>query len=395
MLVFFLAIPYVLIVFWLIRRSLAWTASCHGFCHRKVFKIPLIALSVFFAVSPLLGFLLPNSYVQHFLQRVSDFWLGVLLYTILAVAAALLIKFVLKMTRRIPPAKFAEKKIFARVGGFMAVVIAAVSIFGAVHYHDVKGTHYDASIDKPGSDFTIVLISDLHMGYNTGVKELSKDVDMINSMDPDIVCIAGDIFNNDYDALADPDKMSAIFRNINSKYGVYASYGNHDVSEPLLCGFTFSSDKHPVSDPRMDSFLKKSNIKLLLDESVLIDNQFYLAGRRDDEKPGRGSKTRMSADRLLSGLDKSKPIIVMDHSPSEIHQLSSAGCDLALSGHTHNGQLFPMNITSKLMWENPAGELKIGNMTSIVSSGIGVFGPGMRVGTDSEIVKIDVDLEQQ
>ena len=91
-------------------------------------------------------------------------------------------------------------------------------------------------------------------------------------------------------------------------------------------------------------------------------------------------------------MDKSKPILVIDHEPRELQELADAGVDLDLSGHTHDGQVFPANIITDLKWENSCGDLKKDNMYSIVTSGIGVFGPFMRVGTKSEICIIDVDF---
>ncbi len=87
-------------------------------------------------------------------------------------------------------------------------------------------------------------------------------------------------------------------------------------------------------------------------------------------------------------MDLSLPVLVIDHEPGELQELADAGVDADLCGHTHDGQLFPGNLTIKLMWENACGYLKKGDMHSIVTSGVGLFGPNMRVGTKSEICDI-------
>ena len=87
-------------------------------------------------------------------------------------------------------------------------------------------------------------------------------------------------------------------------------------------------------------------------------------------------------------MDLSLPVLVIDHEPRELQELADAGVDADLCGHTHDGQLFPGNLTIKLMWENACGYLKKGDMHSIVTSGVGLFGPNMRVGTKSEICDI-------
>ena len=87
------------------------------------------------------------------------------------------------------------------------------------------------------------------------------------------------------------------------------------------------------------------------------------------------------------------PIIVMDHQPGELSEASDAGVDLDLSGHTHDGQMFPANLVVHFLWENACGVLKKGAMTSIVTSGAGVWGPAMRVGTNNEVVIANVSFD--
>ena len=140
----------------------------------------------------------------------------------------------------------------------------------------------------------------------------------------------------------------------------------------------------------MDDFLKQSGIRILDDKAVLIDDSFYLAGRKDPQRSKKMKEDRLSPEDLLQDLDRDKPILVIDHQPKQLQELADAGCDIDLSGHTHDGQMFPGNLTTKLMWENSCGELKKDNMYSYVTSGVGVWGPAMRVGTDAEVMIIDV-----
>ena len=116
-------------------------------------------------------------------------------------------------------------------------------------------------------------------------------------------------------------------------------------------------------------------------------------GRKDAQKPGDGTKNRIEPEVILSGLDKAKPIIVLEHQPKQLKELETAGADMQLCGHTHDGQMFPGNLTVKLMWENACGYLKKGNLHSIVTSGVGVWGPAMRVGTDCEICPITIHFQ--
>ena len=140
----------------------------------------------------------------------------------------------------------------------------------------------------------------------------------------------------------------------------------------------------------MKKFLEDSNIHILEDESVLINDQFYVIGRKDASLTEKIDETRKAPAQLTEKLDRSKPIIFIDHQPKELEEISQAGADLDLCGHTHNGQIFPGSLAIRFFWENSCGYLKKGDMHNIVTSGAGVWGPNMRVGTDSEICSITV-----
>jgi predicted MPP superfamily phosphohydrolase len=276
------------------------------------------------------------------------------------------------------------------------VLIVTISGYGLYHARDVQLKDYSVTVNKTIGDekeLKVVLLSDLHLGYSVGVNHIEKMVDIVNSQNPDIVCIAGDIYDNDYDAIENPDKIATLLAGMKSTYGTYACWGNHDVDEKILSGFTFNYDDEKSHDKRMSSFFKKANITLLEDESVLIDNKFYVVGRVDESKPATENNERKTPSELLQDLDKTKPVIVIYHEPDELEELSQAGTDLLLCGHTHDGQIFPGNLINKLFWENSYGYLKKGNMHNIVTSGVGVYGPYMRIGTDSEVVAINVNLK--
>ncbi|MEG0430913.1 MAG: metallophosphoesterase [Anaerovoracaceae bacterium] len=352
--------------------------------------------------SPGLAFALPHSHFQRVFQVVSNFWIGIFFIGISLILITHLIKFITTKTGTISRAKWQRRKYIAISGTIVFLLTVSVSTYGLITCKTITDTQYVVNVDKSVnglSNIKVVLIADLHMGYNMGVHSVETMVNKINQMEPDLICIAGDIFNNTYDALEDEKAMLASLSNLKSTYGTYACYGNHDVKEPILAGFTFSDkknkDKRPVSDPRMDKFLKDANIKLLQDEVVLVDDKFYVGGRLDDQKPGRTAAIRMTEEEITRNLDKSKPIIIIDHSPTSnaLEGLAANGVDVDLSGHTHNGQFFPLNLSAKFMWDNPTGILQVRNMTSIVTSGVGVFGPDIRLGTKSEIVEIKMNFK--
>ena len=395
MIAIYLAPVYLLVCIYILLRTLNWIRVLHVvFQNVWVCRgIGLIYLFVVFSI--LIAFMAPASGFRRFMKLLSNYWLGVLVYTIMTVGIAdglrLLLKYPLKNLNFPGRALLFGNVGTAVVGVVCAVIITTVSIYGMINAGNIQTTKYDISIDKKAGkldSLNVVLIADLHLGYNIGCRHMEKMVEKINAQNPDLVVVAGDIFDNEYEALENPDRLAAILRGIQSKYGVYACYGNHDIQEKILAGFTFGGKEKKESSVKMDEFLEKAGITLLRDEYVLIDDSFYLYGRPDYERPGRGIDERKSPQEITEDLDLSLPVMVIDHEPRELQELADAGVDADLCGHTHDGQLFPGNLTIKLMWENACGYLKKGNMHSIVTSGVGLFGPNMRVGTKSEICDI-------
>ncbi len=387
---------YVLINVYLLRWLFRWMGVFSPQLEKPWVRIPVLIVYLFFATALLVGFLLPAGEAQRFFMHVGNYWLGVLAYVVLTVLFADILRFILKRCRWINQEKLRAPGTFALAGGICILVIAAVSIWGVVNARIVRTTQYEITIDKKTEntkDMKVVLAADLHMGYNIGCRQMERMVEKINREDADLVVIAGDIFDNSYESLEDPERLASILKGIKSRFGVYACYGNHDIQEKILAGFTFGGKGKKQSDIRMDEFLEEAGIELLRDEFVMINDEIYLYGRPDAARPGRGIETRKSPGKITEGMDLSRPVFVIDHQPKELQELAAAGADLDLCGHTHDGQMFPGNILTAAMWENSCGYLKKGGMHNIVTSGVGVFGPNMRVGTIAEICSITVHFE--
>lgn len=399
--ILFLIIPvYILLNLYILHRVHKWLTACSGHFHSKWFVIPYITVYTLLALSLLFAFLLPSCGLQIFIKKLSNYWLGSFLYILLFIMIADILRIVLKHI----PGKL-HNYLFSRIGYiFVGILLTSLvvgfSIYGSFHAKVIKVHPYEVTIEKSCSnrnELKVVLLADLHLGYNYGKREISRMVTKVNAQNPDLILIAGDIFDNEYDAVQDPERIAEKLSEMKSTYGTYGVFGNHDVSERLLGGFSVSLDADEVRDSRFDTFAEKANITILDDESVCIDDAFYLVGRMDSSKPGDGTKNRMTPEEILKDLDKSKPILVMEHQPKQLQELSDAGADMQLCGHTHDGQLFPGNLLLGLIWENPCGYLQKGNLHSIVTSGVGVWGPAMRTGTDSEICLITIhfsDTEQ-
>lgn len=387
---------YIALNLYILHRVHKWLTACSKRFHSKWFVVPYIVIYSLLALSLLFAFLLPSSGFQVLVKRISNYWLGTFVYILMFIAVADILRLILK---RIPGKVhdfFFSKVGYVFVGIFLTALVGGMSAYGIAHSHIVKVNPYEVTIRKncgDNSDLKVVLIADLHLGYSVGDRQMQRMVKKINEQDADLVVFAGDIFDNEYEALQNPDKIAKTLAGIKSRYGSFGVFGNHDVTERLLGGFSVTSKENEVRDPRFEEFAKKAGIQMLDDEVTLIDDAFYLVGRKDVQKPGDGTTNRMEPEEILGDLDKTKPIIVLEHQPKQLEELEVAGADMQLCGHTHDGQMFPGNLTIKLMWENACGYLKKGNLHSIVTSGVGVWGPAMRVGTDCEICPITVHFQ--
>lgn len=393
--IFLFLLPFYLgVSSYMMFRFFYWMKHCNHRFNWLRFKVPFAVVYLFMALSPVIAFLLPKSAVAIVIRRISTYWIGIMLYSLLYVMLFDLLRLIAKHTKLKNTLLFSRGSVIS-IGSVVVACAVATCLYGIFNARNIKVNEYSVTVNKScGSDkhLKAVLVADLHMGYAIGVDHITNMVEKINQQDADIVIIAGDIFDNSYDGMDDPEGIKAQLKSIKSKYGVYAVYGNHDIDEKILMGFTFDWGGKQLHSEKMTNFMKECNIKLINDESVLINDEFYLVGRRDTDKPGTEDGTRAEISELTKNLDKTKPIFVLSHEPDELQKTADAGADIDFSGHTHDGQLFPGNLTIGLFWENPCGMIKKDNMYSIVTSGVGVYGTFMRVGTDAEICSVDIDF---
>ena len=358
----------------------------------------LIALSaIYLLISPLsipAAFFSPRgTLLRRILSNIGNYWMGFNLHFVLAMGVCFLIRLIVKLVKK---DKY-NLRLAQKITNVAVVsVTILMSVYGIVNAQNLKVTTYDVTVDKSSKqdELNVVLIADLHLGYSVGVKQMERMVNKINELQPDVVVVAGDIFDNEFSAIYNPVRLAEILRGINSKYGVYAVYGNHDIEEDILCGFTFSDDDvtQVTSIKEMDDFIENCGFTFLYDEAILINDDFYIYGRPDEERPNFGNDSRLEAEKITEGLDLSKLIICVDHEPHDQKKLSAAGVDVDLNGHTHAGQLFPGNIIINFFWDIAYGYKNFDGMHNIVTSGVGLFGPNMRTFTKAEIAQVKIHL---
>ena len=236
-------------------------------------------------------------------------------------------------------------------------------------------THYSIHIPKKvaGRDsLTIVMMSDMHIGEMISNRLVRKYVALSNAQKPDLVVWVGDWL--DYESLyAERAHVEEDLRALKAPLGVYAVNGNHEYRANRFAKYRW---------------LQKTGATLLIDSVAQPDSTFYLIGRDD-----LVNKQRHGLQSLLRGVDRSKPLIVLDHQPLSFSESIMNHIDLTLCGHTHNGQLWPYPLVMKWVYPCSYGYYQQAGSQYVVSSGIGFAGPPYRVGTKSELVVLHISFQ--
>lgn len=276
--------------------------------------------------------------------------------------------------------KIRKKDFKYYLAGIITLVFVPLYILkGIYNVYNVDITTYDIKTDKLNNKYKVALLSDSHIGTTFHAEKFYEYLKEIEKENPDILLIAGD-FVDDGTTKEDMIASCEALGKINIKYGIYFAHGNHDK------GYYYEKRGYSAQDLEME--LTKNNVKVLKDESVLIDDKIYIIGRKDAE-----DKSRMSAEDLTKDLDKSKFIIDINHQPTDYYNESKSNIDLVVSGHTHGGQMIPLQLLSTHISENDSvyGYEKINNTNFIVTSGISDWELKIKTGCKSEYVFININ----
>jgi len=319
-------------------------------------KIILGVLSVSFVAASLLSFRYYSAPVKIFYTLATG-WLG-FLYLLLAASliAWILYYFNLKLTP-------------IHLSGLFALAIA-IGIYGLVHADTVKVTRLNIRLNNLPAAWqgkTAVWVSDLHLGQVRGADFARQVVDKINDLNPDAVFVGGDLFDGvaaDYPALAAP------FARLKAPRGTYFVTGNHEEFDGA---------------EKFIEAAKAANIQILDNQMTNLDGiQLVGVDYRDTSnlKHYRSIMENMN-------IDRGKPVILLKHSPYYVEESEKFGVDLQLSGHSHQGQIFPIQYISRLVFYGyEFGLRRLGNLLIYTSSGAGTWGPPFRLGTNAEIVQV-------
>lgn len=303
---------------------------------------------------------------------IGAYWLGALVYEVIYLAVMGILKMFLYF---IPHYGRIFNSYVVYIDLCMAVIIVLILIYGTYNARHLKIAKYTIDVDKNAGKIrrlNIIMVSDVHMGRLMVKGRLVRMVAEINKLKPDILILGGDIIDDDIDMDEAYDILQPL-QDVDSKYGTYAVYGNHE--------YIGSNTK------KLGGIYKSLGINLLVDDIILVNDEFYIAGRDDKYSEIFNQKRRRKVEEFLENIDMEKPIILVDHQPIDIDSAIKNNVDIQFSGHTHRGQIYPNNLITRRVFKLDNGYLKEGRFNCIVSSGFGTWGPPIRLGSKSQIVQ--------
>jgi predicted MPP superfamily phosphohydrolase len=344
------------------------------------FRAPYTAVFLFLSLAFIAGRFLERVQVSHvstILVWVGSFWLAAMLYFFLAAAIFDLLRL---LNYCVPVFPSAVKSAYAawKLGLLWTVIAVVLLTLVAGHWNALtpRLREIDLTIRKKldgGVDtLRIVAASDIHLGTIIGRKRLQAIVDRINSLRPDVVLLPGDIVDEDLGPVI-RENLGETLRGIRAAQGVFAVTGNHE----------YIGGVEPAC-----RYLGDHGIRVLRDSVARLAGGLYIVGREDRSGAGFGGVNRRPLASLMADVDTAYPVVLLDHQPFGLDEAAGKGIDLQLSGHTHHGQLWPLNLITRAVYEVSWGDAVKGETRYCVSSGVGTWGPPVRTGNHPEMLLI-------
>jgi hypothetical protein len=355
-----------------------WQAIAHIPFLKPVYAIVFIFSASSYIIARILNTNIPDLFYDILLWT-GSFWFAFMLYFFLFI---IFIDFsrLLNHFFGIYPSFITANYQAAKFITFLSVLFISGMVItaGYINTRNIKINYAEIEIPKKSSklkELNLVLVADFHLTPVNDGKLLKEIVEKINFLNADIVLMPGDVLDDDV-AILKKRNIAVELSNIKSKYGVFASNGNHEFI---------------IGVEEADKYLHELNINVLRDSAVLIDNSFYVLGREDRSKRNFTGEERKTLAGILKDVNRNYPAIIIDHTPMGLNEIVNENIELQLSGHTHHGQIFPLNlITANIVYEVSWGYLRKGYTQFYVTCGVGTWGPPVRLGSDSEIVSMKI-----
>ena len=309
------------------------------------------------------------------LNIIGGFWMGFILYAFLL----LLISDIGGLVLRVPGIIGPNNILIYRKWAFLGTLLISVLLISGGFINAVIPVvkKYNVTINKFAGEvknLRIAAVSDVHLGSIIRKRSLRKLSEIFMEMKPDVVFLLGDIVDGELGPVMRGDLLK-YFTIPETADGLYAITGNHE--------FIGGAD-------RTIPYIESKGIRLLKDEMVILPGGIQVIGRLDRDSRRYYSKERMPLEELMKNTNPKLPVILLDHQPLNLGESQKHDVDLQLSGHTHNGQMWPLNLITRKLYELSYGHLLKGSTHIIVSSGYGLWGPRIRSGSRSEVLLVNV-----
>lgn len=383
--VFFIIFGLIIILFGLLNYYIGlrgWqTLGSYFKIPRKIYWVSFWFLAFSYIAARIVESFLPTA-ISRILVIIGANWLVFMYYFIIIIALTDIVRVVGKLTGLMPQ-NLRENSFAPVAAGFLVLaLVTAIWGYGTWNARHPRVTHYDIEMNKSAGklkNLHVVMVSDIHLGTIMETSRLNRMVNMVNELNPDVVLLAGDVIDEDVEYFVQ-NKMDSYFRKIRSKYGVYAVLGNHE--------YIGRNADEAVQQ------LTAGGVTVLKDKYVKVTDSFYIAGRDDKSGARFTGRNRKEVAEVLAGIDRSLPVILMDHQPTDLEPARQNGVDLQVSGHTHRGQMYPNQLITSRIYNKDYGHLREGVFNLIVSSGYGTWGPPVKIGNPAEIVDINIQFNK-
>jgi len=341
----------------------------------RIYTVVFLVLASTFIAGKFLEYGFTNVFTD-ILNVIGGFWMAFMLYGFLILLIADIFLLVQKPFHLVPDVSMPRLRFWIFTGS--SVITLILIVVGFITAVSPVARRYDLTFSRSfrdGNDqMRIVAVSDIHLGSVIRKRSMRHLSEMIRNEKPDLVLFLGDLIDGSIAPVLRGDLLSYLSLP-DLQYGRYAITGNHEY----------------IGDIRKTvPYIESKGIRVLKDEVVTLSNGLQIIGRLDRSANQGSVSGRVSLDSLLAQTDPARPVILLDHQPSELSALAGTNVDLQLSGHTHNGQMWPLTYIVNKMFELGHGYAMFGKTHAIVSSGFGIWGPRMRIGTRPEILVINV-----
>lgn len=349
-----------------------------GTTERRWFTLFFVILSFSYIVARTMERIYP-SVVSDIFTWIGSFWLAAFFYFLILLVAIDLLRLVNAVIPFLPESWGSlpfKRVLFIASSG----VVGLLLLIGFINARNPRVKSIELEINKKfkgRDDLHVVFASDIHLGTLIGPRQTERIVNKINRLNPDLILLGGDIVDEDLGPVIRGNLGESLDK-LNAPLGVLGITGNHEY---------IGGAQQAVE------YLEAHGIHMIRDSILLIDGGIFIVGREDRDMPRFEGKERKPIDSLMQGIDQEKPIILLDHQPFELNEKQKAGVDLTLSGHTHHGQIWPLNYITKSIFEVSWGYKLKGNMHVYVSSGAGGWGPPVRLGNRPEIISLKLKFQ--